>query len=446
MARIALVCPAYYSHLRAFEALGQRLSALGHMPVYVLPEGAETMLEHASPATILLPHEPVSRVRALIGRASGITGVSGILKAVGEQAANTDRFCRLAPGLFRQEGIEAIVADELEPGAGLVASCLGLAHVSLACALPIERDPAMPLPFLDWPYDASEAGLSRNRGGELVGGLFMARQRAVIRRWSQRFGLGIRADDVACLSPALRLSQTVPGFDFPRPSDARLTPVGPVRAPATARTGADLPFAIAPDRPFVFASLGTVQGHRFDLFQTIAAACARFDVQLMIAHCGGLSRAQSERLDADWVVDFVDQQAILQRADLCVTHAGLNTVLDCLASSTPMLALPISFDQPGIGARIAHHRIGRTIAGRRVRPGNFSEALTDLLAHRADYARRIAPIRAEIESAGGTERAADLIDDLIARTVGRPIERRFDAAKTAANDSDHRPRELSAMS
>ena len=53
--------------------------------------------------------------------------------------------------------------------------------------------------------------------------------------------------------------------------------------------------------PFVFASLGTLQGGRFSLFQRIARACRAEGVQLLIAHCDRLDAAQAEaqRLLAD---------------------------------------------------------------------------------------------------------------------------------------------------
>jgi zeaxanthin glucosyltransferase len=47
-----------------------------------------------------------------------------------------------------------------------------------------------------------------------------------------------------------------------------------------------------PGRPFVFASLGTLQGQRFGLFRRIAKACRRLDAQLLVAHCGGLDAAR----------------------------------------------------------------------------------------------------------------------------------------------------------
>src|SRR5439155_2028038 len=52
------------------------------------------------------------------------------------------------------------------------------------------------------------------------------------------------------------------------------------------------------------------------------------------------------------VVQRAPQLELLQRATLCVTHAGLNTALEALAEGIPLVAIPITNDQPGVAARI----------------------------------------------------------------------------------------------
>jgi UDP:flavonoid glycosyltransferase YjiC (YdhE family) len=52
----------------------------------------------------------------------------------------------------------------------------------------------------------------------------------------------------------------------------------------------------------------------------------------------------------------------MQKAALCITHAGLNTVLDALGNGVPLVAIPISFDQPGTGSRITYHRLGESVS------------------------------------------------------------------------------------
>jgi UDP:flavonoid glycosyltransferase YjiC (YdhE family) len=58
------------------------------------------------------------------------------------------------------------------------------------------------------------------------------------------------------------------------------------------------------------------------------------------------------------VVKRAPQLELLKRATVCITHAGLNTALESLAQGVPQLAIPITYDQPGVAARIAHKKTG----------------------------------------------------------------------------------------
>jgi zeaxanthin glucosyltransferase len=58
------------------------------------------------------------------------------------------------------------------------------------------------------------------------------------------------------------------------------------------------------------------------------------------------------------VVRKAPQLELLERAALCITHAGFNTALESLALGVPMVAIPNAYDQPGVAARIAYHGVG----------------------------------------------------------------------------------------
>ena len=58
------------------------------------------------------------------------------------------------------------------------------------------------------------------------------------------------------------------------------------------------------------------------------------------------------------IVERAPQLELLKRTSVCVTHAGLNTVLESLAQGVPQVAIPGTPDQPGVAARIAHHQTG----------------------------------------------------------------------------------------
>src|SRR5258708_31234778 len=61
------------------------------------------------------------------------------------------------------------------------------------------------------------------------------------------------------------------------------------------------------------------------------------------------------------IVSKAPQIELLKRASLCITHAGLNTALEALAQGVPIVAIPIGFDQPGVAARVAYHRVGEFV-------------------------------------------------------------------------------------
>ncbi|MFN7024490.1 MAG: glycosyltransferase [Pseudorhizobium sp.] len=395
-----------------FATLGGALARRGHRVSFLVHEGAEQDLDvdfHVQP----VEGTDKRRLDKIISRASRPSGPLGILRTVHDGAVLTDAFCQNAPKYLRALRVDAILGDQMEPAAGLVARHLGLPLLSVACALPVERDDGIPLPFLSWPYDPSLEGMRRNRGGERVARLLLTEQRRLLRRWALRMGLQHPIEDLqACVSETATIAQTTAAFDLPRlHSNNRLHSVGPLRSDGKAE---ELPFAVDPDRPFIFMSLGTLQGHRYRLFRAAAIACRQLDVQLLVAHCGGLSKQQEDALGATWVTSFAPQRAVLERADLCITHGGLNTVMDALEFATPLLVLPIAFDQPGVSARVLHHDVGLRLSPHYVTGAKMKKAIMALLADQG-YVDRAREVGRSIAAAGGLQKAVDIIEAAVGK-------------------------------
>jgi len=407
---LALICPLFKSHIAVFETVGAELVRRGHRVTFVLNAGAERYVTEGFDVCAVEGTD-ARQMERVIDRASRPSGLLGVLRTVHDTAMLTDALCEHAPKLLRALGIDAVLGDQMEPAAGLLARHLGVPIISIACALPIERDETIPLPFLPWLYDPSPKGIRRNRGGERVSRLLLLEQNRVIRKWSRRFGLGETFHDLqSCLSDVATIAQTTVGFDFPRTSaNSRLHMVGPLREEELEE---EIPFDVDSGKPFVFMSLGTLQGHRASLFAAAARACRQLDVQLLVAHCGGLDREQAEALGATWVVDFAPQRAVLARADLCITHCGMNTVMDALEFGTPLLALPIAFDQPGVSARIVHHGVGSRMSTRLLTTAKTKQAIETLL-HEPGYKKRAGKIGRTISAAGGLRKAAGIIEAAI---------------------------------
>ncbi|WP_062224115.1 glycosyltransferase [Aureimonas sp. D3] len=409
MTRFLLVTPPLLSHVRAFEALGEALVARGHRTAILLNAGGAALVR--SPDIEPLEVGPGAGPAQLTDRP---TGLFGILRTVREGAWRTEALVTEGPRLAARWGAEAVLVDQMEPAGALLAEHLELPFLSVAAALPIDPDPAIPAPYLGWPYDSSPDGLKRNRGGERVARLLLRRQRETIRAACSRLGLPLRERMEDCLSPLASLSQTVAGFDYPRAPAARIAALGPFRS--TKDNVGDSPLRSDGIRPLVFASLGTLQGHRLGLFQTIARACRQVGARLAIAHCGRLSPAEAATLDAELVTDFLPQRAILAEADLCICHAGLNTVLDALEAGVPVLALPIAYDQPGVAARLVHQGAGLSLSHRLLSPSDLARALQRLMRE-PGFRREAERLGREIASAGGAARGAELAERLVAETL-----------------------------
>lgn len=425
MTHFAVIAPAFHSHVRAMEALAGELLARGHRVTFLQQADVATVLRdpRVGFAQVGSRSHPPGSLKAVIDRAARPGGPWGICRVIADMASATDLFCRDAPAVLRAIGADCVIADQMEPAGGLVADYLGLPFVSVACALPVNREARVPLPVMPWRYRPTPWGEQLNLHSSGVYDRAMGAHAEVIARHAAAFGLPPRQRLDECLSPLLQLSQTTTGFDFPRTSlPEHFHGVGPLRSALSEEPPMDIP--VATGRPFVFASLGTLQGDRFGLFQRIAEACRELDVQLLIAHCGRLDTARERRLleaGASWVTDFAPQRAVLARADAVITHAGLNTVLDALEAGVPSLALPIAFDQPGVAARVVHAGVGLKLNPRLASRRRIVQQLRRLLRE-PGFAQRARALGDEVRTAGGAPRAAQLIETALA--VESPVSRR----------------------
>ena len=424
MAHFGVVTPAFYSHVSAMEALSVALIERGHRVTFLHRPDAAAFLKdrriafHALGADIY----PPGSLAASLKLAANPGSIMGLRRVIQDMAQTTAMFCRELPAALEQLQIDCLLADQMEAGAGLAAEALGMPFVSVACALPVNREPGMPLPVMPFAAGQDERTLRLCEGSTRVYDWLMTPHRKAIAAGARQLGLPARDGLHDCLSPLLQLSQTVEGFDFARfHLPAHFHHVGPLRAassPGPDTSGAPDLALVSRERPLIFASLGTLQGERFALFRRIARACRRLDAQLLVAHCGGLDARQCDALTAagaTWVCAFADQQAVLARADAVVSHAGLNTAMDAIAAGTPILAVPIAFDQPGVAARICHAGVGLQASARWAGPGKLAAQLRRLLDE-PEFVRRGAGLATAIRAAGGTARAAGMIEAVLEPT------------------------------
>src|SRR5262249_40705363 len=135
------------------------------------------------------------------------------------------------------------------------------------------------------------------------------------------------------------------------------------------------------------------------------------------------------------VVGYAPQLDLIRRSALTISHGGLNTALGSVAEGVPMVVLPVTYDQPGVGARVEWSGAGRSIPVGRLTVDRLRGAGGIVLGNPA-YRERAGRLRTSIEAADGLNRAADVIEEAFG-TGWRPVPSEIGRHARAGSDRLH---------
>jgi MGT family glycosyltransferase len=165
--------------------------------------------------------------------------------------------------------------------------------------------------------------------------------------------------------------------------------------------------------------MGTLQNRLIWVFQTIASACEVLDAQLVIS-LGGSAKPESlpDLPGNPLIVEYAPQLKLLEKATLMITHAGMNTTMECVKNGVPMVAIPVANDQPGVAARIAWTGAGEVLPLSRLNVPRLRAAIQQVLTQDS-YKNNATRLQAAINRAGGVRRAADIVEQAI--STNKPV-------------------------
>ncbi len=331
---------------------------------------------------------------------------------------------RKVPRLLKELAIDGVIADQVMTAGGTAAERVGLPFVTLCTSPPWNEDLAQPPPFTPWPYKVGRIARLRNRWGFLAWRWFMRPTLRMLNRYRKEWGLRpFRCLDESYSSLA-EISQLFAEFDFPRGNmPACFHYVGALAA-GRQYSADGFPWDRLDGRPVIYASLGTVADPmNRPVYPKIAAACQGLPAQLVLARGkwdgeDGGREASYDLPGNPLTVDFAPQLALLDRAAVLITHAGLNTTLEAISRGVPMVAMPRSADQPGNAARIAYSGGGLCSPFHHGSPDALREVIRRVLTEDR-FRRRTGELKQAMLAAGGPQRAADIIEQAL--TTGRPV-------------------------
>jgi len=360
---------------------------------------------------------PAGSLGKLVHRLSELSGEEALHFTVNSMMKGyTASLFESLPETLSKAGVDAIVLDQYQPYVELIPMHLRMPFVQVSNALHVDYTGRTPICFVDWPHETAVDALARNMEGVRRARMLLEPVIASARGYAKEVGLSVDWNNPhSTLSPLAWVTQCPREFDFgSAPVFPQFHYAGPFHD-GRGRIDFDFPWQQLAGEPIVYASMGTLQNGLINIFRSIAqAAVGLKELQFVLALGGQLDPKQLGDVPANvLVVNHAPQIEILRRSSLCITHAGLNTVLESLASGVPMLALPITNDQPGVAARITNKKVGVVISPDQASPENFVAAIKRVLGD-STIRGNVRRVQKAIRSVDGLSIAADILE----RTFG----------------------------
>ena len=245
---------------------------------------------------------------------------------------------------------------------------------------------------------------------------YALRQRWTVALAPLRERAGLDPDpDGAMPFRCLHLATEPPGFT--RPGDAP-APTAHLLRPESAETGDEPPppwLAELPNRPTVYATLGT-------LFGTLPAGRATFSAILAALRdeaCNLIVTVGREVDPSDFgaqpehvrIERYVPQGQLLPHCDVVVNQGGFSAIAGALSAGLPQVLVPIGADQPLNAASCASLGVGRVVEPDERTPEAIRDAVRMVLTDSA-YRSNAARVRDATAALPGPEFAVELLERL----------------------------------
>ncbi|HXM28452.1 MAG TPA: glycosyltransferase [Chthoniobacterales bacterium] len=400
--KLGFICPNIPGHLNPMTALARHLHARNHEVVFLYSPSANGLP--------CVPGEKDDDMNANRPEMSKLEGLGALAFYCGVAAKETEVIFKSLPKMVETTGIEPLIIDPIQFCVELGAMKLGIPYITVATALYLDYFGYAPLGVYDWPHETTPEALVRNREGIVKFARFTYNERT--KAYAKKAGLKTDWDvPSGVFSKLAYITQIPKEFDFENlllPPQFHYT--GPFHD-GKGRPKLDFPWDRLTGEPLIYASMGTLMNGRADVFNTIIAGVAKHKgTQLVLSIGDQLDPKQIGPVPSNAIiVNQTPQLEVLKRTSVCVTHAGLNTVLESLAQGVPQVAIPITFDQPGVATRIAAKKTGVTVPFEKLTPDHLSTLLGEVLNNPVyrENARKLQKMIAEVN---GLSVAADLVE------------------------------------
>jgi zeaxanthin glucosyltransferase len=357
--------------------------------------------------------DPINENRPEVSKLQGDDALGFAVSLVVQR---TEVMLKSMPAMLEATGVDALIIDPIQFYAELAPMNLGIPYIHVAVAIHCDYSGYTPLCLYDDPHQTTPEAIARNRKGVAKFAKMLGNDG--VKAYARNAGFKIDWEDPGfTLSKTAWLTQTPREFDFENshwPSQFHHT--GPFHD-GKGRDEVNFPWERLTGEPLIYASMGTILNGQAEVFRTIAAGVAKHKgVQLVLSIGDQLEPEQMGPVPSNAIiVKRAPQLELLKLASVCITHSGVNTVLESLAQGVPQVAIPVTFDQPGIAARIAYHKTGVVTSLDKLTADHLSTLLNEVL-NDFTYRDNARKLERAIAEANGLSVAADLIEESLGAT------------------------------
>jgi MGT family glycosyltransferase len=160
--------------------------------------------------------------------------------------------------------------------------------------------------------------------------------------------------------------------------------------------------------PTIYISLGTVDNTHPDFYRNCLKAMDGQPYRAILSVGTDTDIAKLGEIPSNCLVyNTVDQIAVLQQADVFVTHCGMNSVSEALYYGVPLVLFPKTPEQQGVANRVLELSAGISLED--ITPEGIRKAVQTALEQQ-ELGKGAAAIQASFRQCGGAKTAADLIE------------------------------------
>lgn len=163
----------------------------------------------------------------------------------------------------------------------------------------------------------------------------------------------------------------------------------------------------------IYISLGTVNNMMTDFYKNCFKALENSDYQVIMSVGENIDIESLGDIPANFkVLPTVDQIAVLQKADVFLTHCGMNSVNEALYHEVPLVMFPQTPEQGGVARRVSDLEAG--IYLNKNKPAEINQAIHTVITD-PKYKKNAGIISESFKRCGGAGAAADAVLRVVKR-------------------------------